>query len=610
MNKKTIQKIILVITLLTFAILFSNYSVDAVSAPAKVTGAKVVLKTDVSVKYPYITWNAVPGADGYEVYCGTSDPSILLGDVTTNSFTGKEADLLASDQKYWIRAYILVDGNPLYGEYSNSFDYFVKPQQPSNLKVTENDGVVKLNWKFISGVDHYDIRKYTRTLGTNDITFYTVDTVTSNSYSSNYLPLNSHEMLAVTAVSEYPTYEWWSTSSKYVDSNISNYATYRSNLSVPTNIKTSISKKGTVTLSWNSVKYADGYQIYNGNTYIGQTSSTKYTVSNLSASKISTLKIRAYSNNDFNKTKFYGNFATINVFPNLISKVKADLSGKTSVKITWNKNNNVSGYKVYRSTSKKSGYKQIANIKSKNTNYYTDKKVSKGKTYYYKVVPYLNYKGNSYNGGDSNISNIKTFSDKKITGVSLTTDAGNGLAYISWKKSSGNLDGYIIYRATSKNGKYKKVKTVSKSKSSYTDKNLTKGQTYYYKIRGYKNINGKNCYTNYSNVKSVKTCSLKRNTKIPHYTSSYYGDKVTIKSVSEKYKKNSSGKAVYQFKMKLKIDSYYSNGSYFTIYFYDKNNQYVGSTTLDFDRKADSYTKTFTWNNVKIPKNAVSYSIK
>ena len=44
---------------------------------------------------------------------------------------------------------------------------------------------------------------------------------------------------------------------------------------------------------------------------------------------------------------------------------------------------------------------------------------------------------------------------------------------------------------------------------TYTDKNLTTGNTYYYKVRGYKYVNGRPIYGNYSDVISAKTALSK-----------------------------------------------------------------------------------------------------
>lgn len=74
---------------------------------------------------------------------------------------------------------------------------------------------------------------------------------------------------------------------------------------------------------------------------------------------------------------------------------------------------------------------------------------------------------------------------------------------LKWKKVSG-VNGYEIFRATSKNGKYKKIATVTKaSKVTYTNKKLKSDKKYYYKIRTYKKVNGKKVYGEYSVVKSA-----------------------------------------------------------------------------------------------------------
>jgi hypothetical protein len=77
-------------------------------------------------------------------------------------------------------------------------------------------------------------------------------------------------------------------------------------------------------------------------------------------------------------------------------------------------------------------------------------------------------------------------------------------ATITWSKVTG-ADGYEVYQATSKSGKYTKVTTIKKGSTvSYTKSSLKSGKTYYYKVRAYRNVDGKKVYGSYSAVKSVK----------------------------------------------------------------------------------------------------------
>ncbi len=111
------------------------------------------------------------------------------------------------------------------------------------------------------------------------------------------------------------------------------------------------------------------------------------------------------------------------------------------------------------------------------------------------------YKSNSNNMAKVNSKAYKNLS--KVTSVKTTKKSKTSIT-VSWKKNS-NADGYIIYRATSKSGTYKKVKTITKNSTvKYTNTGLTKGKKYYYKVRAYKkSTNGKvTIYSPYSAIVS------------------------------------------------------------------------------------------------------------
>ena len=74
-------------------------------------------------------------------------------------------------------------------------------------------------------------------------------------------------------------------------------------------------------------------------------------------------------------------------------------------------------------------------------------------------------------------------------------------AKISWSKVSG-VKGYELYRATSKSGKYSLIS--STTGTSYTNKSLSKGKTYYYKVRAYKMVDNRKVYSSYTKVVSIK----------------------------------------------------------------------------------------------------------
>jgi fibronectin type 3 domain-containing protein len=88
----------------------------------------------------------------------------------------------------------------------------------------------------------------------------------------------------------------------------------------------------------------------------------------------------------------------------------------------------------------------------------------------------------------------------KAPSIRLTTSGKS--VKVSWSKATG-CKGYELYMSTSKNGTYSRIK--SGNVTSYTKTGLVSGKTYYFKLRSYtKNAAGKNIYSSYGAVKSIK----------------------------------------------------------------------------------------------------------
>ena len=84
---------------------------------------------------------------------------------------------------------------------------------------------------------------------------------------------------------------------------------------------------------------------------------------------------------------------------------------------------------------------------------------------------------------------------------------------LTWEQLAG-VDGYQVYRATSKTGTYTKVATVKGDRTtSYINTGLTCVKTYYYKVRALKKISGKYVYSKYSAVTSGKPVPSKTRVK-------------------------------------------------------------------------------------------------
>lgn len=74
--------------------------------------------------------------------------------------------------------------------------------------------------------------------------------------------------------------------------------------------------------------------------------------------------------------------------------------------------------------------------------------------------------------------------------------------YVKWAKDT-NADGYVVYRSTSKNGKYSKIATVS-GLTSFWDFTVANNKTYYYKVVSYQGSGKTRVYSKESAPVSIK----------------------------------------------------------------------------------------------------------
>ncbi len=179
-----------------------------------------------------------------------------------------------------------------------------------------------------------------------------------------------------------------------------------------------------------------------------------------------------------------------------ISNIEASGLTDKSISLKWDKFKGADSYKVLVKDSKTKKFKSAVNAKK---NKATVKKalganVKTGKTYTFKVVA---YKGGKQIAESTTINAIAL----KVPTISKVAKSGKTVK-VTIKKTSG-VSGYVVYRAEKKNGEY--VAVGSTTKTSFVDKTVVKGKTYYYKVSAYK----KNGKTNLSGGISTKPVSIK-----------------------------------------------------------------------------------------------------
>lgn len=128
-----------------------------------------------------------------------------------------------------------------------------------------------------------------------------------------------------------------------------------------------------------------------------------YEISYSNNKNIGTAKVTIKGKGDYTGTKQI----TFKIVPKKTALTGAKNSKKNAAVITWKKVSKVTGYEIYRSTSKSKGYKKIKTVKKNKITSFTDTKLKKGKTYYYKVRAYKTVKKQKYYSGYSKIKAVK-----------------------------------------------------------------------------------------------------------------------------------------------------------------------------------------------------------
>lgn len=164
--------------------------------------------------------------------------------------------------------------------------------------------------------------------------------------------------------------------------------------------------------------------------------------------------------------------------------------GDGALKLTWSAVKKAAGYQIYRAESEQGKYKKIATLTGAETVTYTDTALTNGKTYYYKVCAYTSKLTGNYSPvmaayplGTGNIISVKSNGSKTLA--------------ISWEAVAG-AQKYQLYRSTSVDGTYSKVKELAGTLTDYQDTSVVNGTTYYYKVRAKASQNGKTSYGTFS----------------------------------------------------------------------------------------------------------------
>lgn len=418
-----------------------------------------------------------------------------------------------------------------YGGYGNAVSGVSMKKPTINYVKSVKKGQIKIAWKSVAGAGYYQVYRSTSKNGT----YKKIKETKSLSYTDKNRTEGKAYYYKIRAVKKVADKAY----------SYSNYSSKKStrNLKTPAISSMTSYTSNKLKIKWNKVKGADYYQLYRSTSksgtykYVATVKGREYIDSSLKAGKKYYYKVRAV--NKTGSVKGYSSYSKVVSGSTLqvasINKAYSYTSSQIKLQIKTIKG--ASGYQIYRSTSKNGSYKKVAETSSAT---YLDKKLSGRKTYYYKVRAVKKQKSGT---GYGSFSGIKSCRALKKSGIISIRSTSSTKLEIRWNPVNG-ANRYELYRSTSKNGTYKKIKTTTAT--SYIDTNRTEGKTYYYKVRAYNlsgTAGGKNSMSGIQTGKTLK--------KVQGAMAVVEGDKALVRWCGV------SGAAKYQIKRSTARNSGY-----------------------------------------------------
>ena len=247
-----------------------------------------------------------------------------------------------------------------------------------------------------------------------------------------------------------------------------------------------------LTLKWNAVTDATGYEIYRAGTdgkysKITTVTSTSYVDTNVKNNTQYSYKIKAYNAAG---ASAFSTAVSLKKTQISVSKLKADANGST-VQLSWTGGvTGAEGYVIYRRTEESKSYTEIGRTSG---NTYSDT-ISAGIKYYYTVAV---YSGSRTEGKCPEVG-VMYLAEPAVTGASNITSG----VQVKWSQVTG-ATGYIVYHKGAGKGWARIADIKDGSTVNYTDTTAESGTTYTYTVRAY----NKDTMSDWNSTKSLMRIS-------------------------------------------------------------------------------------------------------
>mgnify|MGYP001110889575 FL=1 len=356
------------------------------------------------------------------------------------------------------------------------------PSAVTGIRSTSNTSTSNtITWNASTKADGYEIYQW---IGTND-SYKLIGTTTSTKFTNSKKSSGTMYRYKVRAFNN--------VDGQRIEGA---YSSELTTCTLPANVSFSLCSTDvdSITLNWNKVSKATGYQVemYTNGTWktLSTLSGTSYTASDLSQNTAYRFRVRAIRN--YNYINYYGDYTEkdITIRPaNTPKGLSSSVNTSSSNTITWKSMNGVSGYSVYQWIGTTDSYKKLGDTAYP---YYTNSGKSSGTMYTYRVKAY--YVSDNVMQYSKPAQVVTCTLPANVT-VTTAKRSGSNIS-LAWNKVS-KATGYEIYVKSGRS--WKKLTTTSGK--SYTAKNLSGTKTF--RIRAYRKYNGVNYYGAYTE-KTVK----------------------------------------------------------------------------------------------------------
>lgn len=479
-----------------------------------------------------LTWEAVTGAQGYEIEIiktagydseGEKFPQIIYGDVRDNPLavygdnSGPVYDnynktsflhnyLYNTDAyTYRVRAYIniqSVDENGVlqtrkrsdWSNYTKISSVGLPMSIPQNVAADGSvDGQITVTWQAVQGAASYTV--YYENMN-NSSDKGKVDGLTGTRYV--HTNLENGERYSYYVVAHKKIEGDGSKGTQLVDSDPSGVAKAKVGVGLvtPQDLKVT-TKDGEVTVTWSAVAGAQGYLLYykkNEERFsedkVFDLTRTTFNHTRLKNGDVYTYYVVAYK--EVSGARDYSpNSLEVDIMVGSVLDTPKDFAAATNdgtVVLTWTAVQGAEGYIVYATSGGR--YEQFD--VSKTT--YTHTNLENGATWSYRVAAYKTVNGTRTYSQPSETKTVSVGVSLN-SAVDLTATAGNRQIDLSWTAVTG-AEGYVVYLYNSKTMEFDPI--TATSKTTYSHVGLKNGKQYTYMVAPYKNINGKRFYGDYS----------------------------------------------------------------------------------------------------------------